>query len=284
MRKRPDLKNIELGTLKLGAGEPLALLAGPCVIESADGVLRAAEAIKKVTDKVNIAWVFKASFDKANRSSVTSFRGPGLDEGLRLLEKIKTELNVPIVTDIHTPDQAAPVAEVADIIQIPAFLCRQTDLLVAAGATQRIVNVKKGQFVAPEDMAQVIGKIRSTGNDQIMLTERGTFFGYRNLVVDMRSLPAMRELGVPVIFDATHSVQRPSAGAGVSAGDRHFVPPLVKAAVAAGVDGVFMEVHLNPDEALCDGPNMWPISQLAPLLETLKAIHEINRTATGGQV
>lgn len=273
------MNTVQIKNITIGQGHPLALIAGPCVIESADGVMKAAEAIQSVTTQCGIPWIFKASFDKANRSSVTSFRGPGLDEGLRLLEKIKTELDVPVLTDIHLPEQAAPVAEVADLLQIPAFLCRQTDLLVAAGQTQKIVNVKKGQFVAPEDMAQVIGKIRSTGNERIMLTERGTFFGYRNLVVDMRALPGMRALGVPVIFDATHSVQRPSAGAGVSAGDRHFVPPLVRAAVAAGVDGVFMEVHLNPDEALCDGPNMWPIARLEPLLNTLKAIHEINRNA-----
>ncbi|MCK5146403.1 3-deoxy-8-phosphooctulonate synthase [bacterium] len=268
-------KPVTVGELKIGQDLPLILIGGPCVIETEDNLLKTAEAIKQIVEKRGIPWIFKASFDKANRSSVTSYRGPGLEEGLRLLEKIKTTFKVPVLTDIHTSEQALPVAQVADVLQIPAFLCRQTDLLIAAGNTNLPINVKKGQFVAPEDMEFVLNKIRSTGNEQLMLTERGTFFGYHNQVVDMRALPAMRHLGVPVIFDATHSVQRPSAGKGVSGGDRAMVPYLARAAVATGVDGVFMEIHLNPDEALCDGPNMWPVHELDAMLDQLQRIHAV---------
>jgi 2-dehydro-3-deoxyphosphooctonate aldolase (KDO 8-P synthase) len=256
------------GTIVFGPGHPLALIAGPCVIESEEHVHFLARAIGAVA----APFVFKASFDKANRSSLTSWRGPGLKEGLRILAGLKAE-GYAILTDIHEPAQAGPVAEVADILQIPAFLCRQTDLLVEAGRTGRIVNIKKGQFVAPEDMRLAADKVASTGNPRILLTERGTTFGYHNLVVDMRSLTIMRGLGFPVIFDATHSVQLPGAAGTASGGQAQFIEPLARAAVATGVDGLFVEVHEAPERALSDGPNALRLERLGPLLALLGRIH-----------
>ncbi|OCL25606.1 3-deoxy-8-phosphooctulonate synthase [Orenia metallireducens] len=258
-----------------GNNRPFVLLAGPCAIESEDRVLRIAEKVKEITEKLGIPYVFKSSYDKANRSSIESFRGPGLEEGLRILQKVKDQFNLPVISDIHTIDQAKAAAEVLDIMQIPAFLSRQTDLVVAAGKTDRVINVKKGQFLAPWDIEQVVKKIESTGNEKILLTERGVSFGYNNLVVDMRSFPIMRDTGYPVVFDATHSVQLPGGAGDSSAGERKFVPYLTRAAVGAGVDALFMEVHDEPSKALCDGPNMVRLEDLEELLSKAKAIDEI---------
>jgi 2-dehydro-3-deoxyphosphooctonate aldolase (KDO 8-P synthase) len=254
--------------IAFGPGCPLALIAGPCVIESEEHVHFLAREIGKVAGP----FVFKASFDKANRSSLSSWRGPGPKEGLRILAGLKAE-GYPILTDIHEPAQAGAAAEVADILQIPAFLCRQTDLLLEAGRTGRIVNIKKGQFVAPEDMRLAADKVASTGNSRILLTERGTFFGYHNLVVDMRGLAIMGGLGYPVVFDATHSVQLPGAAGTASGGQAEFIEPLARAAVAAGVDGLFVEVHESPERALSDGPNALRPERLGPLLAVLRRIH-----------
>ncbi|AMK11719.1 MAG: 3-deoxy-8-phosphooctulonate synthase [Pseudodesulfovibrio sp.] len=253
------------------------ILAGPCAIESREIALKTADTLAGLASKLNIPLVYKSSFDKANRTSVTSFRGPGMEEGLRILSEVKAATGLPVVTDIHHPEQAAPVAEVADVLQIPAFLCRQTDLLVAAAETGRIVNVKKGQFLAPWDMQNVVGKLRAAGNEHIWLTERGSTYGYNNLVVDMRSFPQMQSFGVPVIMDATHSVQLPGGLGGASGGQREFVSVLACAAVAAGADGVFMEVHPDPDKALCDGPNSLPLAQVESLLRKLLALWEVAR-------
>lgn len=259
---------------------PLAIIAGPCVIESEDLCLFIAEELAGIAARSGILPVFKASFDKANRSSVTSFRGPGLDEGLRILENVRKASGLPITTDIHLPEQAAPVGEVVDIIQIPAFLCRQTDLLVAAGATNKAVNVKKGQFLHPHDMRFAADKIASTGNTKIMLTERGASFGYRDLVVDMRSLVQLAEIGFPVVFDATHSVQRMGGEAGVSGGTPKFIPALARAAVATGaVSAVFIETHPDPAHALSDGANSLPLPELEPLVKSLVRIVESLRAA-----
>ncbi len=247
------------------------IIAGPCVLESFELALGVAEKVAACAKELGLFAVFKSSYDKANRTSSTSFRGPGIEQGLAWLAKIKEKTGLPIITDIHTPEQATLAAEVADILQIPAFLCRQTSLLQAAGATGRVVNIKKGQFVSPYDMQPAIAKVRDGGSDCVCLTERGTFFGYNNLVVDFRSIEIMRSFKVPVIFDATHSVQLPGGQGQCSGGDRRYVPTLSRAAVAAGVDGVFMECHPNPDQALCDGPNSWPLDKLAALLGDLKA-------------
>ena len=254
-------------TICFGAGHPIALIGGPCVIESEEHVHRMADAIRAVAGP----FVFKASFDKANRTSLTGFRGPGLEVGLRILAGVKAAGHA-ILTDIHEAAQAAPVAEVADILQIPAFLCRQTDLLLEAGRTGRIVNIKKGQFVAPQDIRHAAEKVASTGNNQILLTERGSSFGYNNLVVDMRGLQIMREFGWPVVFDATHSVQLPSGSGGVSGGQPQFIEPLARAAVAVGVDAIFVEVHGRPEEALSDGPNALRLDLLAAFWGRLRAI------------
>ncbi|WP_461209485.1 3-deoxy-8-phosphooctulonate synthase [Desulfocurvus sp. DL9XJH121] len=248
------------------------VIAGPCALESRDVALCVAEAVAEITADLGLTAVFKSSFDKANRTSVTSFRGPGMDQGLKWLAEVKAATGLPVITDIHLPEQAAPVAEVADVLQVPAFLCRQTDLLVAAGNTGRVVNVKKGQFLAPWDMANVVNKLRSTGNGRIWLTERGASLGYNNLVVDMRSLAIMKGLGCPVVFDATHSVQIPGGQGASSGGQREFVPLLARAAVAAGASGVFLETHPDPDKALCDGPNSWPLGSLRALLKDLKTL------------
>jgi 2-dehydro-3-deoxyphosphooctonate aldolase (KDO 8-P synthase) len=253
------------------------ILAGPCAIETREIALETADVLAGLAAKLDIPVVYKSSFDKANRTSLTSFRGPGMEEGLAILAEVKRTTGLPVVTDIHHPEQAAPVAEVADVLQIPAFLCRQTDLLVAAARTGRVVNVKKGQFLAPWDMRNVVDKLRAAGNDQVWLTERGSTYGYNNLVVDMRSIPQMQAFGVPVIMDATHSVQLPGGLGGASGGQREYVPVLASAAVAAGADGVFMEVHPDPDKALCDGPNSLPLNEVEALLKRLLAHWEINR-------
>jgi len=255
----------------------LLVIAGPCVIESEALTLEVAKTLKGMTKALGVGFVFKASFDKANRSSISSFRGPGLNEGLRVLQRVKSDLGVAILTDIHEPWQAAPVAEVADVLQIPAFLCRQTDLLVAAARTGKPVNIKKGQFLAPKDMAQAAGKCREAGNDKVLLCERGTTFGYGQLVVDMRSLPLMRGLGYPVMFDATHSVQMPGGHGTTSGGDRRFVLPLARAAAAVGIDALFLETHPEPDKAKSDGPNMVPLDELPRLLKQVAAVHETAR-------
>ncbi|QTL96816.1 3-deoxy-8-phosphooctulonate synthase [Iocasia frigidifontis] len=255
--------------------KPLILIAGPCVLEGYERSLKIASRVKEIADALSIPYVFKASFDKANRSSINSYRGPGLEKGLKQLKKIKEELQVPVLTDIHQVEQVEPAAEVVDILQIPAFLCRQTDLLLAAARTDLIVNIKKGQFMAPWDMAKAVDKVVSTGSKRILLTERGVSFGYNNLLADMTSLPKMREIGYPVVFDATHSVQRPAAQGEVSGGDREMVPYLARAAAAVGIDGLFMEVHDNPAEALSDGPNMVYLDDLEDILQQVQAINRI---------
>ena len=271
------MNQVKVGNYTIGGGEKLTLLAGPCVLEGMDRCLLIGRTIKEICQRLDINYVFKASFDKANRSSYHSFRGPGLKKGLEMLKTIKAELGVPVVTDIHETNQAKPVAEVADILQIPAFLCRQTDLLHAAAQTGKVVNVKKGQFLAPEDMRNVVDKLHESGCDQIMLTERGASFGYHNLVVDMRSLPIMRSFGYPVVMDGTHSVQLPGGNGTTSAGNREYVEYLVRAAVAVGIDALFLEVHDNPEEALSDGANMVYLDKLEDLLKDAVAIHEIVR-------
>jgi 2-dehydro-3-deoxyphosphooctonate aldolase (KDO 8-P synthase) len=271
------MNQVKVGNYVIGGGEKLTLLAGPCVLEGLDRCLLIGRTIKEICQRLDINYVFKASFDKANRSSYHSFRVPGMKKGIEMLKKIKEELQVPVVTDIHESAQAKPVAEVADILQIPAFLCRQTDLLHAAAQTGRVVNVKKGQFLAPEDMRNVVDKLHESGCDQMMLTERGASFGYHNLVVDMRSLPIMRSFGYPVVMDGTHSVQLPGGNGTTSAGNREYVEYLVRAAVAAGVDALFLEVHDNPEEALSDGANMVYLDKLEDLLKDAVAIHEIVR-------
>jgi 2-dehydro-3-deoxyphosphooctonate aldolase (KDO 8-P synthase) len=270
-------REISLGAIRLGGGNPLFLIAGPCVIESEVHARKIAEQVARIAADAGMPYVYKASYDKANRSSVKSFRGPGLTEGLRILRKIKDDLKLPILSDIHEAAQAAPAAEVCDILQIPAFLSRQTDLLEAAGRTGRIVNVKKAQFLSPWDMANVAEKIAATGNTNIMLTERGASFGYQNLVVDMRSFPILQKLGYPVVFDVTHAVQLPGGQGNASGGQPEFIEPLARAGVAAGVDGIFLETHDNPAAALSDGPNALPLSQLPALLKRLKELSAVVR-------
>jgi 2-dehydro-3-deoxyphosphooctonate aldolase (KDO 8-P synthase) len=265
---------VAIGNRICGRGEPLLLVAGPCVIESEELLFQVASVTVPLAERLGISTVFKASFDKANRTSIGSPRGPGIEEGLRSLERVRQEFNVPILTDVHDVPQATSAGQVCDVLQIPAFLARQTDLVVAAARTGRVVNVKKGQFMAPEDMAHVVGKIREAGNSNILLTERGTTFGYGLLINDFRALPIMARTGCPVIFDATHSVQRPSAAGGKSGGDREMVFPLARAAVAVGCDGLFIETHPNPDHAWSDGPNMVPLDQLAQVVETCVRIRE----------
>lgn len=255
--------------IRIGEGQPLALIGGPCVIESESFTLKMAEEIRKVCDRLGVPFIFKASFDKANRTSIHSFRGQPIDRGLAILQRVKEEVGVPVLTDIHLPEQAAIAAEVVDILQIPAFLCRQTDLLLAAAATGKTVNVKKGQFLAPWDMKNVVTKLEESGHNKIMLTERGTSFGYNTLVVDFRSLPQMRGLGYPVVFDATHSVQMPGGQGNKSGGQREFVPYLARAAAAIGIDALFMEIHEDPDNALSDGPNMIPLARLETVLSQI---------------
>lgn len=273
------MKRVEI-TPEIAFGDGrLHLICGPCVIESLEHCLLLA---REVRERLGRPFVFKASFDKANRSSIHSYRGPGLQEGLRILAEVKRLTGVPVLTDIHTPDQAAPAAEVADILQIPAFLCRQTDMLVEAARTGRAVNIKKGQFAAPADMRHAVDKVLWAGAGRVILTERGSSFGYHNLVVDMRGLAVMREFGWPVVFDATHSVQLPGAGGGHSGGAPQFIAPLARAAVAVGVDGVFLEVHEAPQRALSDGPNALPLEKVGPLARVLERLHEARLHDQGG--
>ena len=259
-------------TIEVGSERPLLLIAGPCVLESEELGLQVASTMQNICSALNISYVFKASFDKANRTSISSYRGPGLDRGLGSLARIKQELGVPVISDIHEPGQAKAAAEVLDIIQIPAFLCRQTDLLTAASATGKPINLKKGQFVSPWEIKNGVNKIRSSGTSQVMLVERGASFGYNNLVVDMRAFPVMRGFDCPVIYDATHSVQLPGGAGDSSGGQREFIAPLSRAAVAAGIDGLFMEVHPDPDNALCDGPNSIALDDIESLLRQLVSI------------
>ena len=255
-----------------GVDRPLFLIAGPCVIESRELAMESAGQLKEITDALNIPFIYKSSFDKANRTSAGSFRGPGLEEGLKVLEAVREQVGVPVLTDVHEYTPLEEVAAVADVLQTPAFLCRQTDFIARVARQGRPVNIKKGQFLAPWDMAHVVEKARETGNDQVMVCERGVSFGYNTLISDMRGLAIMRETGCPVVFDATHSVQQPGGQGGRSGGQREFVPVLARAAVAAGVSGLFMETHPDPDRALSDGPNMWPLARMAELLETLQAV------------
>ena len=270
---------VTIGDIAIGGGHPLVLLAGPCVIESETHATEVAGRLVALTGRLGIPFIFKASYDKANRTSGSSFRGPGLSEGLRVLAAIKSRYGVPIVTDVHDPSQARPAAEVADILQIPAFLSRQTDLIAAAAATGRVVNIKKGQFLAPDDMKHAVAKVTSEGNPNVVVTERGTSFGYHNLVVDMRGFPMMRELAIPVIFDVTHSLQLPGAGDGVTAGLAQYITPLASAGVAAGVDGIFLEVHEEPSRAMSDAQNALRLDLLEPLLRRLLAIDAIVKSS-----
>lgn len=270
------MKAVQVGNRQIGGDGRLFVMAGPCVIEDPERVLRIGREMKAICGRLGLPYIFKASFDKANRSSWKSFRGPGLTEGLKILKAVKEELQVPVVSDIHEASQAEPAAEVLDILQIPAFLCRQTDLLQAAAHTGKCINVKKGQFMAPSDMKNVAEKISHEGNENIILTERGVSLGYHNLVVDMRSFPIMREFGYPVVFDATHSVQLPGGAGTHSSGQRQFIGNLARAAAGSGIDGVFMEVHDNPEEALCDGPNMLYLTQVEGLLRDMVAIKAIS--------
>ena len=270
-------REIPVGSLRLGGGNPLFLIAGPCVIESESHARMIAGRVAKITGDLGVPYIFKASYDKANRSSIKGFRGPGLTEGLRILGKIKTDLRLPILTDIHDASQAAPAAEVADILQIPAFLARQTDLLLAAANTGRIINLKKAQFLSPWDMGNVAEKVASTGNHNILLTERGASFGYNNLVVDMRSFPILQKLGYPVVYDVTHSVQIPGGLGHASGGQPEFIETLARAGVATGVDGLFLETHDHPAAALSDGPNALPLEQLPRLLSRIKELSTLVR-------
>jgi 2-dehydro-3-deoxyphosphooctonate aldolase (KDO 8-P synthase) len=266
---------VQVGKIKFGAKLPFVLISGPCVIEDEDTVMQTAAAIKATTEDLNIPFIFKASYDKANRTSVKSFRGIGMDRGLAILKKVKQCLGIPVISDVHTVSEIAKAAKVLDVLQIPAFLCRQTDLLIAAGRSGKVVNIKKGQFLAPWDMDAAIKKVASQNNSKILLTERGTTFGYNNLVSDFRSLEIMSRLGYPVVFDASHSVQQPGGLGHATGGERAFIPLLARCGIAAGCAGIFMEVHPNPDKALSDGPNMLPLSQLENLLKDLVAIDKI---------
>jgi len=266
-----DINGITIG----GRGSPLVVIAGPCVIENEEITLSTAGKLKEICGALGLPFMFKSSYDKANRTSLSSYRGPGLEKGLRTLWTVKRTLDIPVVSDVHSVDDVKPASEVLDMLQIPAFLCRQTDLILAASATGKPVNIKKGQFLAPWDIKNIIEKFVSTGNRKLLITERGTSFGYNNLVVDFRGLPIMRSFGYPVIFDVTHSLQLPGGKGSSSGGQREFTAPLARAAVAVGVDGLFMEVHPEPEKALCDGPNMIPLSGLGKMLASLKELHEI---------
>ncbi len=265
-------RSIKVGAIEIGGGAPLAVIAGPCVIESRDSALRHAAALKEKADRIGVPYIFKSSYDKANRSSAESFRGPGLEKGLEILAEVKQKIGAPVLTDVHEIDQVKPAAEVIDILQIPAFLCRQTDFVIAVARSGKVVNVKKGQFLAPWDMGNVVEKIRSTGNEQILLTERGASFGYNHLVSDMRSLVVMRELGYPVVFDATHSLQLPGGLGNASGGERKYIPALARAGVAVGIDALFMEVHEDPDRAKSDGPNSLDLKDFEDVLKSVKQI------------
>lgn len=271
MKLKPT-KEIKISDIILGGANPFVLIAGPCVMESEKNCLEAASFLKDLTKSLNIPFIFKSSFDKANRTSIRSYRGPGLKEGLVILERVKKHICVPVLSDVHEPQQAQPCAEVLDVLQIPAFLCRQTDLIIACANTGKPVNIKKGQFLAPWDVKNIIEKVKEAGNVNVSITERGTSFGYNNLVVDFTSLPLLREMGQPVVFDATHSVQLPGGAGTASSGRREFAPYLARAAAACGVDGIFMEVHADPEKALSDGATMIRLSDLEPLLIELKTI------------
>ncbi len=266
-------KEVRIGDCTIG-GKAFAFIGGPCVIEGRDITLRIAGRLAALTSRAGIPFIFKASYDKANRTSVENFRGPGIDEGLKILAKVREEFKVPVLTDVHSPEEATIASEVVDVLQVPALLSRQTDLLVACGKTGKPVNIKKGQFMAPYQMKYAIGKVESTGNREILVTERGTSFGYNNLVNDFRAFPIMEDFGYPLVFDATHSVQLPGGAGGASTGERRFVFPLARAAIAIGVDAIFMEVHEDPERALCDGPNSVPLDELPAMLETLKRIRD----------
>ena len=270
-------QSIATGPFSIGGKNPLALIAGPCVIESEKVALDIAEKLKRITGDMGVPFIFKASYDKANRSSIQSFRGPGLEKGLKTLQKIKTDLGIPVLSDVHKEEEVEPAAEVLDVLQIPAFLCRQTDLLVKAAKTGKPVNVKKGQFMAPWDMSNVVNKLEESGNKNILLTERGATFGYNNLVVDMRSLVLMRNYGYPVIFDSTHSLQQPGGQGTKSGGQREMIPDLARGAVGVGCDALFMEIHPDPDQALSDGPNMLKLELLPDLLDKLITLDHIVR-------
>ncbi len=263
------MQTVEIAGLTVGEGRPHLVIAGPCVIEDAGLVMETAKELKRITGELKLPFILKSSYDKANRSSGQSFRGPGIKEGLHILDRVRDQVGVPILSDVHSAEEAMEAGKVLDVLQVPAFLCRQTDLLIAAARTGKVVNVKKGQFLAPWDMANVVQKIEEAGNRRILLTERGASFGYNNLVTDFRALPIMRRLGYPVIFDATHSVQLPGGAGTRSSGQREFIAPLARGAVAVGCEGVFMEVHPNPDKALSDGPNMVPLAEVRGLLEQL---------------
>jgi 2-dehydro-3-deoxyphosphooctonate aldolase (KDO 8-P synthase) len=265
---------IKIGSFTIGQGAPLALISGPCVIEDYETTREIAARLKEITGALNVPFIFKASYDKANRTSVSSYRGPGLDKGLKILSEIKKEFDIPVLSDIHRISEIPSAAQVLDVIQIPAFLCRQTDVISEVARSGKVVNIKKGPFLAPWDIANVVEKITTSGNRDILITERGTMFGYNNLVVDFRGFMIMRQTGYPVIFDATHSVQLPGGAGTSSGGQREYAPMLARAAVAAGVDGIFMEVHKDPDQALCDGPNSLKLDTIENLLSQLKSIHE----------
>lgn len=269
------MHSVRIKNIVIGPGQPLVVMCGPCVIEGEEHCLRAAETLRSIFDQADIPLIFKSSYDKANRSAYNSFRGPGLDEGLRILERVKQEFDLPVVSDIHSPEEATAAAQVCDILQIPAFLCRQTDLVVAAATTGAVVSVKKGQFMAPWDMGNVVNKIRSAGNENIILVDRGTTFGYNNLVSDMRAIPVMQKFGVPVCFDATHSVQLPGGLGNASGGQREFIPVLAKAAIAAGANCLFIEAHPDPSRAKSDADSVLPFAELPKLLAKLKQLYEV---------
>ncbi len=270
-------REVHISNITIGGNSPLAFIAGPCAIEDETSTLKAAEALKEISEKNNIPLIFKSSYDKANRSSVESFRGPGLDKGLKILERVKSEIGLPVLSDIHSIEEIGPAAEVLDILQIPAFLSRQTDIIVEAARTGKPINIKKGQFLAPADVKNIIGKAVSTGNNDITITERGVSFGYNNLVVDMRAVPIIQGFGCPVIYDATHSVQLPGGQGTCSGGQREFIEPLSRSAVAAGCDAIFMEVHADPESALCDGPNMLAIDNFPALAMRLIELNQLIR-------
>jgi 2-dehydro-3-deoxyphosphooctonate aldolase (KDO 8-P synthase) len=280
LKKQTDkvkTREIKIGKIKIGGNNPLVLIAGPCVIESEKSTIKTAYKLKTISEKIGISLIFKSSYDKANRSSKDSFRGPGLKEGIRILERVKNDTGLPVLSDVHTVEEVKPASEVLDVLQIPAFLCRQTDLIMAISRTGKPVNIKKGQFLSPWDIRNIIDKITSAGNNNIIITERGVTFGYNNLVADMRSLPIMRAFGYPVVFDATHSIQLPGGMGKSSGGEKDMVPYLARAAVATGCDALFLEVHECPEKALCDGPNMMGIVELPNLLKDIKKIDKIVR-------
>ena len=275
------MKKIKIGKSVMGGGEPFALIAGPCVIEDEGKTMEIARDLKKLTEKLGILFIFKASYDKANRTSLDAYRGPGFEEGLEILKKVKDRLGIPVLSDVHRFEEIGKAAEILDVIQIPAFLCRQTDFIIEVARKAKVVNIKKGQFLAPWDVAHIIKKVVSTGHDNLLITERGTTFGYNNLVSDFRSIAVLRSLGYPVAYDATHSVQLPGGAGDASGGEREMVPGLSRAAVAVGVDALFLEVHPRPDEALCDGPNSLELRMLPELLRVLKAIDGIVKKRMG---